>query len=219
MSRIRSILSAAGLMACLGLGAQAPEGPVVSFGFNGATGDMLDCTRKIWGGHTAELGWQFAPKDYGCTLVPYLGWGKVPGEQDIPDRSYESLWGPNSYDFTNYRAGLDLHFQPFDRLPLRVALGPALHVWIVERVGLDALDYRNRGLNDQGIKVGWRLGVVYPVSANWEIGLRFTQTEWRAKRDLSGLAGFVNDTKTPSFIQGLNPCRPAYMTLMATYHF
>jgi len=215
MKKLHGMFITALLCACASAPAQ-DQGPVVSFGLIGAQGDSNDLTHKPWGGVTAEVGWAYTlPKDYGFDVTPYIGWGRMPGEKNTPNRTPDSIWGPNSYNVTHWRAGFDLSLQPFESVPLTVVFGPSLHTWQVERVGVTG----DPGLTDFGVKMGWRVGLAYRFSRQWGVGFRFTQSEWRAQRDLSGLTGFVNDTKTPSFIPGLNPCRPAYMTLMATYAF
>lgn len=205
----------AGMLALASLQARAEDTAfVVSGGLVAAQGNALTLTRKVWGGHTGEAGFVFAPEGYGFKIMAYGGWGRMPGQKELPDRSLESVWGPNTYDLTHWRVGLDFRVQPMDSLPLTLAFGPSMHSWQVERVGV-----KEKPQGDGTWKLGWRLGAEYPINDRWAVCGYFTQTEWRSVRDVSTWKGYKSDGDTPSFIDGLNPSKPAYFTLMARYRF
>jgi opacity protein-like surface antigen len=60
----------------------------------------------------------------------------------------------------------------------------------------------NGTLGDQGVKIGWRLGVSYLVNSQWSVDLKYTLTEW---------GGGPTGTATAY--------RPAYLSVMGTYRF
>lgn len=217
MNRIKCLIPL--LLVAGSLTAQAPAdsdgGPHLSFGLNTPQGNALTMTRQQWKGQTVELGWRFLAPDYGVSFQPYVGWGKMPGKQNIVGRDTSSYWAPNTYDLTNWRVGLDIRFHPFDSLPLFVATGPSFHTWQVEQVGR----LGDQSLGQAGVRLGWRLGVDYAIADRWSVGLWWTQSEWNSQRDVSQFPGYQSDNVTPSYIDGLNPSRPAYFSLMATYRF
>jgi len=197
------------------------DGPRISVGLMAAQGDAATLTKKIWGGYSCEMGYRFTPADYGVTFMPYVGWGKLPGAKNIPNRATgslgappNSLWGANTYDLTCWRTGFDIRIQPSTRLPLVIAFGPSIHFWDIQRLGV-----AEDSFGDTGPKLGWRLGLTYPINAQWEVGAYYTMSEWRSRRNASTFPGYQDDTATPSFIDGLNPSKPNYFTFMATYRF
>jgi hypothetical protein len=198
--------------------AQAPpDGFVATLGLTAAQGSTSSLNRQIWGGGTVEVGYRVTPPNYGVSLQPYLGWGKLPGKTSIPDRAKDTLWGPNTYDLTCLRVGLDVRFNPFDTVPLTFITGPAIHRWKVNRVGGGA-DIPQGGDNS-ALKWGWRLGMDYTFSARWSAGVLFTQSEWRSEKDVATWPGYKNGDDTPSYIIGLNPSRPAYFTTYVSLTF
>jgi hypothetical protein len=204
----------AGLVAFSGVQARAEDGIKGSFGLLAPQGDASTLTRQHWGGYTYELGFQYTPPDYGFSISPYVGWGRLPGKKNLPDRNLDSLWGPNTYDLTNWHVGMDINLRISPALPLYVAFGPQLVSWQLDRVGVS-----EASLGNTQIKLGYRVGLEYAFSRDWSACVYFTQSEWRGIRDVSELKGYVDDSTTPSYIDGLNPCRPAYFSIMARYSF
>jgi hypothetical protein len=192
MKKSLSILTL-GLLAGPLAQAQAPapsaDQVVLSAGLFFPQANALDMTHKSTGGYGAEIGYQFAPKDYGVDFLIYGGWKKLPAADPTPERRTYELTGPHF--------GLDLVYRPWDGVPITVATGPSFHVWQVEEQGVP--DGRK---GDQGIKLGWRLGLGYDINHEWSVGLKYTLTEWRSSPD-----------------QGIPPTRPAYLSLMGSYRF
>lgn len=220
MNKMMHILAAALVLAGPAAFAQE-EGPRISVGLLAAQGDAASLAQRIWGGYTFEAGYRFVPEGYGASFMPYVGWGKLPGDKHVPDRAVgdlggepNSLWGNNSYNLTCWRAGFDIRIQPTARLPLTIAFGPSIHFWDVQRIGV-AEDPRS----DTGPKLGWRMGLTYAITPQWEAGAYYTMSESRSRQDVKDFPGYVDDSTTPSHISGLNPSRPNYFTFMATYRF
>jgi len=208
-----SVLTLAGLPS-----SAQDTGYCASLGLTAAQGSSSTLTRQTWGGETLEFGYRFTPKELGATLQPYLGWAKLPGKSHLDNRATDSLWGPNSYDLTCWRAGIDLRIQPLESLPITIITGPSLHNWKVRRLGGGA-DVPQAG-DGRAVKLGWRLGLDYTLAKQWNLALLFTQSEWRSEqKTVDTWPGYIDQDKTPSYIEGLNPSRPAYFTLMATYRF
>jgi hypothetical protein len=177
--------------------AQAPEASVdkvvLSAGLVFAQANALDMTHKSSGGYGAEIGYQFAPKDYGVDFLIYGGWKKLPAADPTPERTTYELAGPHF--------GLDLVYRPWEGLPITLAAGPSFHVWQVEKQGVSG-----GRMGDQGIKVGWRVGVGYEFNHEWSVGLKYTLTEWKS-------------TPNDDLSLSVGPYRPAYLSLMASYRF
>ena len=162
---------------------------VASAGLAIAQGDAQDLTNKLAGGYAFELGYQFHPEGFGPSLMAYAGWQRLPAGASTAARPTYSLAGP---DF-----GLDLVYRPWDQLPLVVATGPSAHIWQVQQQSASA-----GTLGDQGLKLGWRLGVSYLIDTRWSVDLKYTATEWRSDGGAT-----------------LPPIKPAFLTFMATYRF
>ncbi|GLH71705.1 hypothetical protein GETHLI_02070 [Geothrix limicola] len=193
----------------------AQDGPQLTFGLLASQGDTSTMTRKIWGGHTFELGYQVTPEGYGISIRPNLGWGNLPGNQNVPDRNTLSVWGPNSYQLNFWKVGCDFIFTPFDGQALKVITGPSAHLWQVRRV-----DGVNPRMGEANWRAGWRLGAEYPVTKLVNVGVNYTLTEWASNRaEAKKWAGYISDNATPTGIDGVNPSKPAYFTVYASYHF
>jgi hypothetical protein len=144
-------------------------------------------------GYGFQVGYAFAPKGYGVAFNAYLGHQILPGK-DVKDTT--------TYNLAANLVGIDLVYK-FDGCPVSVFTGPSFHQWQVEQRGATA-DQANMG--DQNWKLGWRLGLSYTITQEWSLSAAFTQTHWRSRDDLD-------------YVQGLNPSRPAYFSLMANYKF
>jgi opacity protein-like surface antigen len=177
------------LVPCLAASAQDADHIVLSAGLMFAQGNALDLTAKTSGGYGAEVGYQFSPKDYGVDFLVYGGWKKLPAAKATADRATYALMGPHF--------GVDLVYRPWDTLPLTLSTGPSAHVWQVEQQAV-----ANGNMGDQGLKLGWRVGVAYDVTKAWSIGLKYTLTEWRSNPD-----------------SGIPPTRPAFVSFVAGYRF
>lgn len=171
--------------------AQAPtlDRMVLSAGLAFAQGDALDMTHKNAGGYLFEVGYQVSPKDYGVDFLFYGGWKKLPADTATPARPTHEMVGPH--------VGFDLVYRPWGSLPITLSTGPSAHVWQVEAQGVP-----NGNKGDQGVKLGWRLGVGYDLTDTWSVGLKYTLTEWRSSPDL-----------------GIPPTRPAFISLVGSYRF
>lgn len=195
--------------------ASAQDGPQLTFGLLASQGDTSTLTRKIWGGHTLGLGYQFTPEGYGISIRPNIGWGDLPGNKNVPDRTPGSVWGPNTYQLTFWNVGCDFIFTPFDSQPLKILTGPSAHLWQVKRI--DAIVPR---MGEANWRAGWRLGVEYPVHKLVNVGVNYTLTEWASNRaEAKKWVGYVSDNATPTGIDGVNPSKPAYFTVYANYRF
>lgn len=161
---------------------------VASAGLAFAQGDAQDLTRKVSGGYAFEVGYQIHPKDFGPSILFFGGYERLPEGDSTPERPSFALVGP--------RFGAELIYKPWASLPITLATGPALHVWQVAQKDVPGTP------GDQGVKIGWRLGVSYLVNHQWSVDLKYTLTEWGG-----GPTG--NNTAY----------RPAYLSLMGTYRF
>lgn len=170
--------------------APAPEDGVfvASAGLVFAQGDAQTLTNKVGGGYSFEVGYQIHPKDFGPSVLIFGGYERLPEGPSTDARPSYSLVGP--------RFGAELLYKPWETVPLLITTGPALHVWqITQKDG-------NGTLGDQGVKIGWRLGVSYLVNSQWSVDLKYTLTEW---------GGGPTGTATAY--------RPAYLSVMGTYRF
>ncbi|HJV48046.1 MAG TPA: outer membrane beta-barrel protein [Geothrix sp.] len=193
----------------------AQDGPQLSVGLLAAQGNAATMTQKIWGGYTFQLGYQFTPEGYGVSIRPNVGWGTLPGKSDVPGRTPDSVWGPNSYQMNFWNVGCDFIFTPSDRSPLKIVTGPSAHLWQVDRI--NAVIPR---MGDQSWRAGWRLGAEYPVQKLVNVGISYTLTEWTSNRAAArNWMGYKDDTATPTGIDGVNPSKPAYFTVYANYRF
>ena len=204
----------AGALGLAGSFAWAQDGPQVNVGLLAAQGNAVTMTRKVWGGYSFQLGYQFTPEGLGVSVRPYLGWGTLPGLKSIADRTPASVWGPNSYHLTCWTVGTDFLFTPFAS-PLKIFTGPSLHLWQVERIDGIIPDMGN-----QNWRAGWRLGAEYPVMKELSVGVSYTLTEWSTERTApENWEGFSDLNSTPTYIDGVNPSKPAYFTVYASYRF
>ncbi|MDP2875074.1 MAG: hypothetical protein Q8O00_02750 [Holophaga sp.] len=174
---------------------------VASAGLTWTQGSSRDLTQKAIGGYNLELGFRFhSEEDLGVGFQLYAGWLKMPaGTVTVPRRS--TL--PNStYQMVSPHFGLDVIYKPFATVPIAFTTGPAFHVWQV-----DAKDgVGDSKIGQQGLKVGWRVGTCYEINKSMSVSLNYTLSEWRSNSDMA-------------YVEGLNPSRPAYFTVMAHYHF
>ena len=204
----------AGALGLAGSFARAQDGPQLNVGLLAAQGNAATMTRQIWGGYSLQLGYQFTPENLGVSVRPYLGWGILAGKKNLADRTPSSVWGPNSYNLTCWTVGTDFIFTPF-QAPLKLFTGPSLHLWQVERI-----DGTIPNMGNQNWRAGWRLGAEYPVMQDLSVGVAYTLTEWNTETTApQNWEGYKDLNTTPSFIDGVNPSRPAYFTVYASYRF
>lgn len=156
-------------------------------------GNTVDLTQKTSGGYTFEAGALFSPENFGPKIHTYIGYAHIPAAAGTPDRPTFVLNSP--------RFGADLVYQPWDSLPITVALGPSFHIWKANQNGGDPSLYPS----DEHLKLGWRVGMGYDISNHWAVSLRYTFTEWRSNPNLE--------------LGPTNPSRPAYFGLMGSYRF
>lgn len=184
----------AGLL--LSLPALAEDGKLVlSGGILNPHGDALDLTQQTMRGWGFTAGYEFQPEGYGTRFLAYVGHMKMPGKKNVTDRKV--------YDLAANVVGLDLIYTPFESLKaLSLFGGPSVHQWQVEEKGLQGF----AGQGQQDWRLGWRAGVGYELNPTWRFTAAFTQTEWRS-------------TTSIDYTPGLNPSRPAYVSLMAHYRF
>ena len=193
MNKLLTSLSL-GLALLAGQAAQAQATPeahriVLAAGLVSGQENTLEMTHKTSGGYAAEAGYQFSPKDYGADFLVYAGWKKLPAATASADRSSYEMAGPHF--------GFDVICKPWETLPLTLSTGPSAHIWHVQPQGISPAMEK-----DQGLKLGWRVGLRYALTPQWGLGLKYTLTEWRSSPD-----------------QGIAPCRPAYISFMADYRF
>lgn len=193
----------------------AQDGPQITLGLLAAQGNTATMTKKIWGGYTFQLAYQFTPETTGISIRPNVGWGTLPGNASVPGRTPDSVWGPNSYQLTFWNVGCDFIFIPLDRSPIKILTGPSAHLWQVDRI--NGVVPR---MGNQSWRAGWRLGLEYPIQKRMNVGLSYTLTEWNSNRaEARNWLGYKDDTTTPTGIDGVNPSKPAYFTIYANYRF
>lgn len=188
------------VLAAAPLAAQAPASDgtfQASAGLAFAQGDALDLTNKLAGGYLFEVGYQIHPLETGPSVLFFVGYKRLPEGATGPSRTTYSLTGPH--------VGVELVYRPWESVPLTIATGPAAHVWQINRTNQPGT------LGDQGLKIGWRLGVSWLVSRQWSVDLKYTLTEWGGGPDGSGAPVHPGDPA--------GPVRPAYLSLLGTYHF
>lgn len=182
-------------------------------------GDAQTLTQKRLGGFSLEAAVGFRPEGYGVGFMPYLGIGRMPGAANVDGRTPDNVWGPNSYELRHWRAGVDIRVKPVDSLPVVLAFGPSFHTWEVLRVNAAE---KNMG-DANSIKLGWRFSLETPVTDRWTVVAGFTQSEWQSNVDPKNWKGYKVDENgnpaVPTYINGLNPSRPAYFSLMGRYRF
>ena len=166
---------------------------VLSAGLLYNQGNTIDLTQKTNGGYTIEAGAQFAPENFGPKIHVYGGYAHFPAATGTDERPTFALDG--------IRLGADLVYQPLEQAPITVFLGPSCHVWKGDQSGGDPSSYPQ----DKHIKLGWRIGLGYDISAAWAISLHYTFTEWRSNSNID--------------LGPTNPSRPAYFSLMGSYRF
>jgi hypothetical protein len=182
------------LLTLLAPNARAEDTQVVlSAGFLVNQGSTIDLTGETTGGYTVELGALFAPKDFGPKIMVYAGLLNIPAANPAP--------GGSNFTMSGQRFGADLVYQPWDEVPVTIRTGPSLHIWQVNAKAGSAID----GVQDQGLKEGWRLGVGYDFHKAWSASCYYTFTEWRS------------DPNQP--VGNGNPARPNYFSFMASYRF
>jgi hypothetical protein len=205
----------AGLVGLSASPVSAQDGPQLTVGILTPQGDAGVMTQRHIGGYAFQFAYAFSPEGYMCTIRPNVGWGKMPGKSDVPGRTPASVWGPNSYDLGFWNAGVDFVFKPFDATQLKVLTGPSAHLWQVNRIGATS-----PRMGDQSWRAGWRVGCEYPVAPLANVGISYTLTEWTSNRGAAHTwPGYVNETKTPTAIDGVNPSKPAYVSLYVNYRF
>ena len=200
------------LAAFLAIPLVAQAGPYVAGGLLAAAQDSATSTQQTWGGFALEGGYTLQSR-LGFTIRPHIGMGYLPGKKNLPGRDTTTLWGPNSYNQRYLSGGFDLVYSPSERFPVRIFMGPDIHSWNITRVEASGK------MGTTKARMGWRLGAEYELSAHWSASLAFTQTEWQSITDGKGFPGYKDPTSTPSYLDGINPCHPAYYSLMANYRF
>lgn len=111
--------------------------------------------------------------------------------------SRKVVQGTTTYDAKSSIAGLDLKYLVGKS---KIFTGPVLATW-------DARGNNGVGAaGETGWKLGWRVGVEYPIYQNWGAAISYTATEWRS----DGNSGPV---------RGLNPSNPSFLAVSATYKF
>lgn len=107
--------------------------------------------------------------------------------------------GSTTYDAKSSIAGLDLKYVVGDA---KIFTGPVVATW-------DARGNNGAGpVGETAWKLGWRVGVEYPIYKNWGAAISYTATEWRS------------DSNDPAgAIRGLNPSNPSFLAVSATYKF
>jgi len=156
-------------------------------------GNTIDLTQKTSGGYTAEAGVLFAPENFGPKIHVYAGFAHFPASGGTDERP--------TFALDSTRLGMDLVYRPLENAPLSVLVGPSFHIWKGKQSGGDPSNYPS----DQHIKLGWRVGLGYDLSAAWAVSLHYTFTEWRSNSDID--------------LGPTNPSRPAYFSLMGSYRF
>jgi len=199
--KITRLLTAALIASSVALVAQEgkPYKSYVGLGLALAQGHAHDMTQTTWGGlgaYAAEFGVQFRLPQTGIQLRPNIGTARILSKAPEED-------SPTLYDLMGIYVGLDFVYTPFERLPASISTGPIFHTWNVDEVG--AAGNPNQG--DKGMKLGWRVGVAYDINEHWGVAMDFSLTEWR------------KDRNSTTFIPGVNPSRPAYFTIKASYSF
>ena len=191
MNRLKALPAALLLVAATSLQAQE-DGIVLSAGLLVPQGDAAQLTQKSKG-YGFQIGYLMHPKGYGVAFMPYLGHQIMPGK----DVDYQT-----TYNLAANFVGVDMLYR-IKALPLDLYTGPSFHAWQVERRGGDPT---TTNVGDQNWKLGWRLGVKYSIDKDWSVSAAFTQTMWRSRADLD-------------WVEGLNPSRPAYFSILANYRF
>lgn len=195
MRALIASLVAAGAMV-LPLSAQDGK-TVLKFGIANTQGDARDMTQKA-NGFTLEAGYAFTPESWGGNVgfMPYIGIVKVDGNSDTKGRPY-------TYNLRGDFIGADVIYTPWEKAPVHVFTGPVFTQYYIERI-----QSISPQVGDRAFKVGWRLGASYDINQAWQLGLAYTQTEWRSR-----------DVGTVPYEQGFNPSRPAYISVTASYRF
>jgi len=180
---------------------EAKSNLVASAGLTWTQGSSRDLTQKAVGGYNLELGYRFnAEEDLGVGFQLYAGWLKLPaGTVSVTRRS---TLPSSTYEMVSPHFGLDVIYKPYPSVPIVFTTGPSFHVWQVD--AKDGVGESKQG--QQGLKVGWRAGIGYEITKALSVSLNYTLTEWRSNSDLD-------------YVEGLNPSRPAYFTVMAHYSF
>jgi len=174
---------------------------IASGGMTWTQGSSRDLTQKAIGGYNLEVGYLYhSEEDLGVGFLLYAGWLKMPAGSVSPNRA--STMPNSTYQMVSPHAGLDVVYKPFTSVPVFFTTGPSFHVWQVDEK--DSTGEPKQG--EQGIKLGWRVGTGYEVNKSWSVSLNYTFTEWRSDSNRD-------------YVQGLNPSRPAYFTVMAHYQF
>jgi hypothetical protein len=199
---IRTLIAIGSLSLLPALQAQETKTNIIaSGGLTWTQGSSRDLTQKAVGGYNLEVGYLYhAEEDLGVGFHLYAGWLKMPAGNVSANR--RATLPSSTYQLVSPHAGLDVVYKPFASLPIVLTTGPSFHVWQVDEK--DAVGDSKQG--GQGIKLGWRVGAGYEFSKSWSVSLNYTFTEWRSNSELE-------------YVEGLNPSRPAYFTVMAHYHF
>lgn len=231
-SAVVAVLALAGT-----LGAQEASHAVLSVGLASPHGDARDLTHQAFRGFDITVGLEFTPEKVGMTLHPYLGMVRLPGRSYGTPYRAEPMDGttegytydfreshPRSFNLTGFHGGLDLVYKPFASVPLRVFTGPAIHTWSVDEV--DGNPAWNARQPDTNLKMGWRVGLRYTLTKDWDLAATFTQSEWRSRADETVQARYPGRIELdpsgewrPTWTQGLNPSRPAYWSFQGLYRF
>lgn len=162
-------------------------GPVIN------QGNTIDLAGQVTGGYTAELGVLLEPKDFGPKILVYAGLVNIPAASPAP--------GASTFNMSGQRLGADLVYTPWDGIPVTIRTGPSLHIWQVNAKG----DSPIVSAQDQGLKIGWRLGAAYDFTKAWSASFYYTFTDWRSDPN----QGVASD----------NPSHPNYFSIMASYRF
>lgn len=207
MNLHRMITSVLGLAVATALAAQTPNTVDLRLGLMNTQGDARTMTLKPWG-TALEAGLTLSPEGYGVDLRPYVGLIKTNGKENVTGRI--------NYNLQAMHAGLDVIYKPFDTLPIKVFLGPSLHMWSIERklaVINDELVPSEEPVGERGAKMSFRIGATYDINDKWSVNASFTQSEWRSSSE------HENAVKGGIWETGFNPGRPAYFLVTAGYKF
>jgi len=196
---MRSLITSLVAVGAMALPSSAQDSQLVlKFGLVNTQGDARDMTQKAFG-FTLEGGYKFTPAAWGGNVefMPYVGIVKVAGNPDTKGRPY-------TYNLRGDIVGGDVIYKPWAKLPVHIFTGPVFTQYYIERVQAETLPQ----MGDRSFKLGWRLGASYDIAKEWQVGVTYTQTEWRSR-----------DVGTIPYEEGFNPSRPAYVSLTASYHF
>jgi hypothetical protein len=189
MSKTLALLATVLTLQAAGL-AQAPSGPVLSAGVLSPQGAAQVLTQQAFHGLAVQAGYAFHPEGYGAGFMPYVTYLSLPAK---------SVPGLNTWDLKAPSLGLDVTYQVAKTVT--IFTGPNAASWRVSQHGVP-----DSAQGDTGLKLGWRLGVDYALGRSWSVSAAYTQSQWRSRVDLP-------------YVDGWNPSRPAYFSILANVRF